>query len=436
VEVIEALIHNGANPNAKNSQSHFLTPLTLVLLRGASTTAIGAAMIAQANQQQQPGGGEINGWGNAWPNVAFSSSSAAAADPDHHPQHLDSPGSTKRGPVNHHHHHHHQNHQTDNDKTRLTGRKVWIKAAEVLIKSGAHWDASWRSPNHCSQLHLLLAAFPPCREESHLYRGLLKSALEDGLNPTAEDDHGRNALFVLSEAMASVAADQSPDSTRLVHYLLEYSSNLNPFYGIGGSDRTGRTIFDIEEVVAHSCLAACRAVLKQASAKSQEVNHLSSTGQHHGALRPQNTLRSGSASTAASRAASLDWDDPVSNSSNRVPTSILASNSTGSIIRHNNNNNNNNVARSRSGDLYTSHVGIATNPATATTASAASVNSRGSRIGHYFEDEEGEEDFGAMRNNNSATGAASGRLSTRKPSADLSTMASMYSPIVSLRQRK
>lgn len=405
--MIEALIGNGANPNAKNSQSHFLTPLTLVLLRGASTTSIGAAMIAQATQN----GGEVNGWNNAWPNVAPNSTDTDMNNEAFTPR---SASSTNKWNTN-----------QEIDKTRLTGRKVWIKAAEVLIKSGAHWDASWRSPNHCSQLHLLLAAFPPCREESHTYRALLKSALEDGLNPTAEDDRGRNALFVLCEAMASVAADQSPDSTRLVHYLLEYSSNLNPYYGIGGSDRTGRTIFDIEDTVGHSCLASCRSVLKQASAKSQEVNHLSSTGQHHGALRPQNTLKSGSASNAVSRAASMDWDGDQAAS--RVPTSVLASNS-GSIKP-------NSIARSRSGDLYNSNVGIAANPSSGSSATGrlymqGMQDSRGSRIGHYFEEEGDEDDFGSIR-----SGSGRSHLAAKK-TPDLASATSMYSPIVSMRQRK
>jgi hypothetical protein len=127
----------------------------------------------------------------------------------------------------------------------------------MLIKSGAHWDSAWRTPRGCTQLHLFLAAFPPTREDSSMYRALLKSALEHGVNPAMEDDRGRNALFVLCEQMCLIASDVCPDAPRLMHIVLD-ACGAN---GVGGSDRTGRTVFDIEERVPHSCLSSCRQIL-------------------------------------------------------------------------------------------------------------------------------------------------------------------------------
>jgi hypothetical protein len=72
-----------------------------------------------------------------------------------------------------------------------------------------------------------------------------------------EDDRGRNALFVLCEQMCLIASDVCPDAPRLMHIVLDACGAS----GVGGSDRTGRTVFDIEERVPHSCLSACRQIL-------------------------------------------------------------------------------------------------------------------------------------------------------------------------------
>lgn len=104
-----------------------------------------------------------------------------------------------------------------------------------------------------------------------MYRALLKSALEHGLNPTVEDDRGRNALFVLCEQMSVIAADQCPDSARLLHIVLD---GCGPS-GVGGSDRTGRTVFDIEGRVPNSCLSACRQILLDSGAHHRVIPHRS-----------------------------------------------------------------------------------------------------------------------------------------------------------------
>ena len=140
-----------------------------------------------------------------------------------------------------------------------------------IVFSGAHWDVNWQTNKGCNQLHLFLSAFPPSRDDTSTYRKLLKSCLESGLEVGAEEERGRNALFVLCEQMATVGSDACPDAPRLVHMLL---GGVNPTHGsvgnaarrlVNAADRTGRTVFDIADRADHSCLAACRHVLKDAS---------------------------------------------------------------------------------------------------------------------------------------------------------------------------
>jgi hypothetical protein len=251
VEVIEALLASGADPNIKNPHNLQLTPLTLVLLRGASTTPTGMSVIYPTGKST---GADPLVLPNGSPNVGNPGL-----------KYSDSDGDQMQVTVN----------QQPQTHPKSSSRKTWLKAAELLVKSGAYWEASWRSPHGCTQLHLLLAAFPPTREDSAVYRALLKSCLDAGVNPAQEDQKGRNALFVLCEQMAATPADQAPDAPRLIHILIEASSVMTPQqqqYGIGGSDRTGRTIFDIHESVAHSCLHACKSLLVQATSKAAAVS--------------------------------------------------------------------------------------------------------------------------------------------------------------------
>ena len=136
--------------------------------------------------------------------------------------------------------------------------------------SGARWDSEWRTPKGCNQLHLFLAAFPPSREDSSLYRKLLKGALGAGLDPgTAESDKGRSGLFLLVEQMAVTPSDQCPEATRVMHMALDSCSD--PARAVGTADRTGRTVLDVEEKVEHSCLGACRSILKDAAHRSNGI---------------------------------------------------------------------------------------------------------------------------------------------------------------------
>ena len=123
VEVIEALISAGADPNCKNQHNTAITPLTLVLLRGASSTAVGSGLIGQGEEAafglsgallthsvdtSSAGGDFAESHGANGKSFRHSTSSAAAA-----PEETDKSSS-------------------------LVGRRVWIKAAEMLVKSGEY----------------------------------------------------------------------------------------------------------------------------------------------------------------------------------------------------------------------------------------------------------------------------------------------------------
>lgn len=196
--------------------------------------------------------------------------------------------------------------------------------------AGAHWEINWQTNKGCNQLHLLLAAFPPSRDDSATYRKLLKSALESGLEVGAEEERGRNSLFILCEQMSTVGSESCPDAPRLVHMLLGgahpgHTSTVSTARKIVNSaDRTGRTVFDIVERADHSCLAACRQVLRDAS---QGVLHLdsanysaapanparrsgSSASSHHGDFEPE---RPRSTSALIARVSQLSSSNSASN---------------------------------------------------------------------------------------------------------------------------
>jgi hypothetical protein len=246
--VISSLIMAKGNPNMKNPHNSLITPLSLLLMRGAATTAFGSNLIQ--NLMTHLGGfqhQDDEGFGEQTPH-----------------KNSDSPSDYSKFGVS-----------PDVERARASGRRVWLRALEALVKNGGRWDANWKSPQTgVNQLHLFVASFPPSREDTVIYRSLLKNALENGCNPNMEDDRGRNSLFILCEQLAVTPSDYCPDASRLVHYLLDamtsspHSILNNPNdRGVGGSDRAGRTIFDIRETVQNSCLQACRTILLQATAR-------------------------------------------------------------------------------------------------------------------------------------------------------------------------
>ena len=96
--------------------------------------------------------------------------------------------------------------------------------------------------------------------------------MENGLEVAAEEERGRSALFIiLCEKMASIASDSCPDAPILVHMLLggahpgSATAVSSARKIVNCADRTGRTVFDIVERAEHSCLGACKLVLRDAS---------------------------------------------------------------------------------------------------------------------------------------------------------------------------
>jgi hypothetical protein len=86
---------------------------------------------------------------------------------------------------------------------------------------------------------------------------------ERRMNPLIEDENGRSALFIFCERLSKVNADAYPESVSILKMVLDHI----PGGGIGGADRTGRTIFDIEEDSLSpglSCLKAARQLLVEA----------------------------------------------------------------------------------------------------------------------------------------------------------------------------
>jgi hypothetical protein len=136
-------------------------------------------------------------------------------------------------------------------KMRVSGRRVWVKAVHTLVRAGAEWNASMVvQPGH-SQLYMFLHAFPPPPEDALLYRSLLQGALAaPGMDPLSEDDNGRSALFVLCEQMAKTATEKCPSAGDILSLVLQHIPNG----GIGGSDRSGRTVFDLEQEAPSSAV--------------------------------------------------------------------------------------------------------------------------------------------------------------------------------------
>eukprot|EP00602_Paraphysomonas_sp_CaronLab_P011333 CAMPEP_0185040624 /NCGR_PEP_ID=MMETSP1103-20130426/38887_1 /TAXON_ID=36769 /ORGANISM="Paraphysomonas bandaiensis, Strain Caron Lab Isolate" /LENGTH=1326 /DNA_ID=CAMNT_0027580001 /DNA_START=6 /DNA_END=3986 /DNA_ORIENTATION=+ len=152
-------------------------------------------------------------------------------------------------------------HTQPSTRTRSSAVKCWVKAAQVLIQAGAAWDSNQQVSKGHTQLYFLLQAFPPPKEDMTAYRTLLSSCLRARISPLLEDESGRSALFVLCEQLACTSQDSYPEGPNILKLVLESI----PGGGIGGSDRTGRTIFDIDDSrVPYSCLKAARQLLVDA----------------------------------------------------------------------------------------------------------------------------------------------------------------------------
>lgn len=229
-----------------------------------------------------------------------------------------------------------------------------------------------------------------------MYRALLKSVLEHGLSPTVEDDRGRNALFVLCEQMSMVSSDQSPDSTRLMGIVLDACGSS----GVGGSDRTGRTVFDIEERVAQSCLSACRQMLLDAggthrvrsSTNNKPASNYASSGASVASHRSSSSVRNnndwefekprpGSApgfNGVSSSGSSYRFSATGAEEGKRRVSSSSSSNVSYAIQRDSHNRSSTSASAASSDDQYRRR------PSSSTSANGGSSSS-------YFDDVEGEE---------------------------------------------
>lgn len=113
VDVIEALVAAGADPNCKNVHTGSITPLTLVLLRGAAITPTGMHLLGTTATDD---------------NVSVVSSIAAGhphdlqrVDSEHSIDGIDQPENNISGEL---------------ERNRVAGKRVWIKAADVLLRLG------------------------------------------------------------------------------------------------------------------------------------------------------------------------------------------------------------------------------------------------------------------------------------------------------------
>lgn len=113
-----------------------------------------------------------------------------------------------------------------------------------------------------------MAAFPPPKDQIASYQHLLATALASGADPLAEDTRGRNCIFVICEAMSHTLFEAFPESRSILLSLLEKCGSS----GLGNADRSGKTVFDLEEGVTGSCLSSCRKILLSSTSHSSEKN--------------------------------------------------------------------------------------------------------------------------------------------------------------------
>ena len=130
-----------------------------------------------------------------------------------------------------------------------------------------------------SQLHLLMQAFPPPRDQAVAYRALLASAMKAGLSPLSCDNKmSRSALHAFCIQLGSVTMDSYPDGGNVLHALLHACFDDGANSGLGKlgarADSTGRNLFQIQESVQGSWLSASRKLLSEAVSRMSGSNNL------------------------------------------------------------------------------------------------------------------------------------------------------------------
>jgi hypothetical protein len=295
-----------------------------------------------------------------------------------------------------------------------------------------------------------LSAFPPYREESGTYRALLKSGLEDALSPAVDDDRGHSALFALCDAMACVPADQSPDSSRLVHLLVEQAARLSQ--SLSGMLRG---VWEIDETVSHSCLSGAKTLLMQYHSKGREPERDNILSNNNNSNNRDSLLMMNRNNAAITRnggnnrlSSSYDWESSTDlqqqqqqqqppNGISRVPSTI--------IVTNNNNHNFNNNSNHGSGKHNQSNPG---GPSRATTFRTRSLESGGggnvnnapfvrpaARRSDYFDDIDDDEDDGAGVRESGGVGERLGQKETSSGKGGSNSSVPIYSPIAMMRRK-
>lgn len=159
---------------------------------------------------------------------------------------------------------------------RLSWHRLCVN---LILSSGCTWDPLWRSSTGSSQLHLLVSAFPPHREDGAVYKQVLQAALEHS-SLVEEDCSGRSAVFLLVERMATtpLVACSEQESSLILHMMMRLLRRDDKAAAEGSAgqrarlsaDRSGRTVLDVEEVVPHSCLSAVRPLLVEYCSSSSD----------------------------------------------------------------------------------------------------------------------------------------------------------------------
>lgn len=131
MEVIEALVSAGADPNVRNNSIGSATPLTLVLLRGAASTNIGLRLIGNSEELGLSLRSDSSAVGLSFRKTAADesfvemagSSSFSLNNNSNSNGYSSAAASGSGGP--------------DQERNRgIAGKRVWIKAAEMLLRAG------------------------------------------------------------------------------------------------------------------------------------------------------------------------------------------------------------------------------------------------------------------------------------------------------------
>lgn len=97
-----------------------------------------------------------------------------------------------------------------------SSRKVWINVLNLLLQSGASWSPLWRNDKNNTQLHLLLASFPPTRADILTYYSIVEKAVSafiaiDSSNIMIMNSKGQFPLYVFCERLSFFSYDRYCD---------------------------------------------------------------------------------------------------------------------------------------------------------------------------------------------------------------------------------